>query len=241
MTAKALLAVVGLALVGACADSVSAPTTEVSSKSPAGFDRVIDVVKFRYTPGNGASKRVGDHMVVMPAGSVCDPATSGYGPTVWDTPCTAVNHSVIITATTYADADGHPYITFSPDLRFVPTKEVYLYLKDGKRNAASELTIGWCPSGATSSSQCVDESVNDPSVATQRVGRSPILSRRMKHMSGYLITGRGECSGVIDFLDDGSLFCNDGGLFRSGYMVASGLGSAGNSGSSVSRRRKAEK
>jgi len=238
MTAKALLAVVGLALVGACADSVSAPTTEVSSKAPAGFDRVVGVDKFRYTPSNGASKRIGDHMVVMPAGSVCDPSTSGYSPTLWDTPCTAVNHSIVITATTFSDAEGHPYITFSPDLRFVPTKEVYLYLKDGKRSSANELTIGWCPTGST---VCIDESVNDPSVATQRVGRSAILARRMKHMSGYLIVGRGDCSGVVEMLDDGSLFCNDGGLFRSGYMVASGLGSAGSSSSSVGRRKKAEK
>jgi len=238
MTAKALLAVAGLALAGACADSVSAPTREVSSKAPAGYDLIVGVQSFWYSPTDGAVVRIGDHMVVMPAGSVCDPATSGYDASLWDSPCSAVNHAVQITATAYADIEGHPYVQFSPDLRFSPTKEVDLYLKDGRRTVANPLAIVWCP---TSGIGCRDESLADPSLQTHRIGRSPILVRRLKHMSGYLLTGRGDCSGTIDILDDGSLFCNDGDLFRSGYMVASGLGSSGNSGSTVGRRKKAEK
>jgi hypothetical protein len=205
-------------------------------ESPAGYDLIVGVQSFWYTPSNGAIARIGDHMVVMPAGSVCDPATSGYGADLWDTPCNTVNHSVLITATTYNDIDGHPYLLFAPDLRFLPSKEVDLYLKDGRRTAARELAVAWCPTGGIT---CVDESINDPSLATQRVGRSAILFRRLKHMSGYYIVNRGECPGSIDMLDDGSLFCNDGSaLFRSGYMVASGLGGAGNSGGSISRRKR---
>jgi len=233
-SAKAFLAIVGLGLAGACADSVSAPTNEVSAKAPAGYDRVIGVDRFRYSPANGATKRIGDHMIVMPAGSVCDPATSGYNQTLWDAPCTPVNHSIVITATTFADAEGHPYVQFLPDLRFVPTKEVYLYLKDGKRSRAQELTINWCPTGSLT---CIDESLTDPSLATQRVGRSPILGRRLKHVSGYSVAARSECPGLISMLDDGSLFCDDGGMSRSGYILASGLGKSGN-GDSFGRRKK---
>jgi hypothetical protein len=235
ISAKAFFAVVGLAFAGACADSVSAPTSEVSSKAPAGFDRVIGVDRIRYTPGNGATKRIGDHMIVIPAGSVCDPATSGYGEALWDAPCTPVSHNLVITATTFADAEGHPYVQFLPDLRFVPTKEVRLFLKDGKRDRADNLSIRWCPTGGTT---CIDESLSDPSLATERVGKSSILSRRIKHISGYNIVPGGNCEGVAEQLPDGSWFCNTGGFLRSGYILASGLGKE--NGTTISRKKKAE-
>lgn len=234
ISAKALFAVVGLAFAGACADSVSAPTSEVSVKGPAGFDRVIGVDHFRYTPTSGAAKRLGEHMIVMPAGAVCDPATSGYGLAYWDAPCTPVTHSIIFTATTMADAQGHPYVTFSPDVRFSPAKEVYLYLKDGHRDRAQELSIYWCPTGGL---DCVDESKLDPSLQTERVGKSPILGRRLKHVSGYMITARDECPGTVTVGDDGSLICDGNSLARSGYILASGLGGK-SSGESFGRRKK---
>jgi hypothetical protein len=141
---------------------------------------------------------------------------------------------VTITATTMADAQGHPYVEFSPDLRFSPDKEVYLYLKDGKRTSAQTLSINWCPTGGTT---CIDESLTDPSLATKRVGKSSILGRRLKHVSGYNIVARDECSGSVSMLDDGSLFCNTDGSARSGYMVASGLGKPGTT-DSFGRRKK---
>jgi hypothetical protein len=233
ISAKAFFAVVSLAFAGACADSVSAPTSDVSAKGPAGFDRVIGVERFRYTPNTGVSKRIGDHMIVMPAGSICDPATSGYGPEFWDAPCTPVNHSIVITATTMADVEGHPYIQFLPDLRFAPTKEVYLYLKDSKHSRAQNLSINWCPTG---SATCIDEAALDPSLATERVGKSSILGRRLKHVSGYSITARGDCSGGVTVGDDGGLVCLDAGFARSGYILASGLGKSNNG--SLGRRKK---
>ena len=42
----------------------------------------------------------------------------------------------MITATSFADANGHPYVDFQPKLRFVPTKETYVYLRDRKGKAA---------------------------------------------------------------------------------------------------------
>jgi hypothetical protein len=221
ISAKSFFVVVSLAFAGACADSVSAPTSEVSTKAPAGFDRVIGVDRFRYTPSTGVTKRIGDHMIVMPAGSVSDPATTGYGPSYWDAPCTALNHSVVFTATTFADAGGHPYVTFSPDVRFSPSADVHLYLKDAKRNVAQDLSIEWCPTGAL---VCIDEAKNDPSLETQRIGRSSILGRRLKHVSGYMITARADCTGSIVPGDDGGLVCQIDGSARSGYILASGLG-----------------
>src|SRR5207248_2546789 len=149
---------------------------------------------------------LGDHMIVIPANGICDPTTSGYGAAYWDAPCTAVNHSITFTVTVLADADGHPYLDFQPAVRFVPTKETYLYLKDGKRTSGNELAIEYC---ATTLS-CVDESVNDPSLATFRVGKSSILGRRLKHFSGYNIAALSACAGEV--LDDLNVGCASGGL-----------------------------
>ena len=164
-SAKALLAIVGLGFAGACADSFNAPTSEVSAKAPAGYNKKDGVTTFQYIPKQGATKRFGDHMIVIAANGVCDPATSGYGAMAtdnWNAPCTAVNHPIVFTATSWTDADGHPYVEFQPAVRFVPDKETYLYLRDGKRTAPTDLTIRYCPTV----DNCIDESVNDPSLAT---------------------------------------------------------------------------
>ena len=43
---------------------------------------------------NGGVFFLGNHAVVFPAQSVCDPATSSYGPSTWDDPCTpAADHA----------------------------------------------------------------------------------------------------------------------------------------------------
>ena len=119
-SSKTILALVGLGFAGACSDSISAPTSEVSAKVPAAYTTVLGVSSFRYEPSTGLTQRLGDHVIVIPAGGVCDPALSSYGMGTWDDACTPLTHAIIITATTYADDEGHPYIDFQPALRFVP-------------------------------------------------------------------------------------------------------------------------
>jgi hypothetical protein len=228
-SAKALLSVVALGLATACSDSVSAPINEVSVKAPAGFTKVIGVSTFTYSPRNGVTKRIGEHVLVIPSGAVCDPATSGYGPSFWDQPCTTVKHPLVFTVTTYEDDNGRPFVHFQPSVRFSPDKEVNLYLKDGARQTAAELEINWC----NDAGQCFNESLSDASVKTRRVGHSSILARRVKHFSGYVVFNVGDCpSGNVTPLDDGSGYmCDDGrGASRSGYMLASGLAKGGSSG-----------
>jgi len=233
-SAKALLAIVGLGFAGACADSPLAPTNEVSSSAPAGYNKTVGVWTFQYTPRDGATKRLGDHLIVIPANGVCDPS-SGYGKAFWDAPCKPVNHSILFTATALTDLEGHPYIDFQPAVRFVPTTETFLYLKDAKRATPKDLVILYCATALT----CVDESLTDPTLVTVRVGTSNILGRRLKHFSGYNIAANGDCRGGTMSLDDGSQGCAGGGMDRSGYMVASGLAKNGNS--SFGRSHKAEK
>jgi hypothetical protein len=238
ISAKTLLAVVGFGLLGACADSVSAPTAEITAKNPAGFSKLVGTTTFVYNPGTGVTKRFGDHMIVIPAGAICDLGSS-YGFGQWDKPCNASTKSIVITALSFVDNDGHPYVDFQPALRFVPSKEVFLYMRDGVRDGSHVVSIQYCATPVS----CTDESKNDPSVATKRIGHSRILYRRLKHFSGYVINTGDECSGTIETLDDGTLWCNTdsrGGDSRSGYVVATGLGKT-STGDSFGRRRRADK
>jgi hypothetical protein len=239
ISAKTLLAIVGLGLAGACADQVSAPTAEITAKNPAGYNKMVGAATFTWSPSQGVTKSFGDHMIVIPAGGICD-LSSSYGSGEWDKPCTPATKPIVITVVSFVDADGHPYVDFEPALRFVPTKETFLYVKDGVRKSSNTLDIAYCATPVS----CIDESLTDPSLVTHRVGNSRILYRRVKHFSGYVIAYGGDCTGTVQLLDDGSLFCNTdagrGGDSRSGYVVASGLGKT-STGDTFGRRRRADK
>jgi hypothetical protein len=236
VSAQKMLAIVALAFVGACADSVSAPMRAVTAKAPAAFSTVVGVTSFVYTPEEGVTQRFGDHLISIPAGAICDPATSGYGADFWDLPCSPLATPLTITATSFVDDYGRPYVDFEPAIRFSPSTEVRLYLRDGRRPKGYVLSFAYCTPGGT----CVDESLQDSSLVTSRVGK--IFSRRLKHFSGYYITASDECTGSVEMTDDGSLYCNtDAGLMRSGYILASGLGSTSSNGSFGRRKKTPEK
>ena len=216
----AILVTVGLGFVGACSESLSAPMRTVSFKHPSQFDVVVGVTQFVYDPSAVLMQRLDNHVLVIPAGGVCDPATSSYGPEFWDSDCEPLTHSLNITATTLSDSAGHPYIDFEPALRFVPTMESDLYLYDAQRDTAAVIAIDYCNADAV----CVDESLTDSSLVTHRIGQSRFVTRRVKHFSGYSVLASDYCPGVIIPDPLGGLLCDDGsGFAQSGYMLASGL------------------
>jgi hypothetical protein len=219
--AKAFFAFVTIGLVSACSDTVVAPpTSEVSFKAPAAYSISAGIKTF-WVGSSGGTFQLGNHTITFPAGSICDPLLSSYGSTEWDKPCTAASRYILVTATMLEDAVGNPYVDFQPALRFVPTKEVSLFLKQG-RGKASELKMLYCNNLGV----CVDESIKDPTLAPRRVGKSSILVRRIKHFSGYSIAAGDECLGALTEDLTGSLMCVAEGLVlgrRSGYMVASGV------------------
>jgi hypothetical protein len=237
ISAKTILAFVGLGLAGACSDTASTPTMRVVSvKAPAGYDQVLDAVSFVYDPNASTNTvtRFGNHLLVIPANGICD-LSSSYGMGTWNDPCEPLTHSIVITITTFADDQGHPYVDFQPALRFNPDRETDLYLRDGWRDGEQMTVIDYC--GATL--DCVDESVNDSSLVTQRIGITSTLVRRIKHFSGYTVGTGDACNGTITQTDDGSLWCDDGrGVSRSGYMVASGLTKTDGASTGTPRRKK---
>lgn len=114
------------------------------------------------------------------ASSVCDPATSGYGPGLWDTPCTPLAKSIVITAKSWINpTTGHVNTDFSPELRFVPqqTIGVTVFLHDSSPSLSDR--IDYCSDGV-----CVDDSLVDGVLVTSRDG-SGFVYRVIKHFSGY--------------------------------------------------------
>jgi hypothetical protein len=217
--AKKLFAVATIGLAAACADGNVAPKETAAFKAPASFTIVDGVQTFTVSNSEGAVQRLGQHVIVFPAGSICDPRLSSYGPTEWDKPCLPLQGSITITATMLRDNENHPYVDFQPALRFAPTKNVMLFLRNGRSSYPTQLSMMVCNALLL----CYDESMNDPSLKPFRVGQTSMIGRRVKHFTGYMISVGDRCEGSITQEPDGSWMCNTEGMERrSGYMVASG-------------------
>lgn len=131
----------------------------------------------------------GINTVRFPAGSICDPATSSYGPGTWDAPCTAAT-SPIELPITVSLVNSRLQIDFGRDLRFVPSADpsqhVTLTIKNpAVTNTTEDLAryaIFYVPSGT---STLIDEGRSDPSLVTVVSRKDGTVSRRLKHFTGY--------------------------------------------------------
>jgi hypothetical protein len=227
--AKAFFAFATIATIQACADNSVAPSTPAAPafSGPAAYNTLQGVVIFTVDNSTGGTFRLGQHVISFQAGAICS-LTSSYGATEWNKPCTAARGSVTITATLMRDNENHPYVDFQPAMRFAPDKDVMLFLRNGLSSRATLLNVQYC----NNLGYCVNESLNDPSVAPFRVGKTSYIGRRLKHFSGYLVQAGDNCEGTLTQEADGSWMCytDDGMTRRSGYMVASGLQDGDNQG-----------
>jgi len=142
-----------------------------------------------YVGPNGGVFYTGDHAVVFPAGSVCDPATSSYGPGTWDDSCSPLQSTLRVHAEVRR-RDGKTSVDFTPALRFVPStsssKWVWIVMfSPDARDATGDLSrfnILYAPTvGATT----IDETVSDASLRTYVDTSMGISLRRIKHFSAY--------------------------------------------------------
>ena len=117
------------------------------------------------------------------ASSVCDLLTSSYGPTEWDRPCVPSALPVKITAKTWTDANGLSHADFQPAMRFVPSHQVVLSMRNRDGLISSRMRVDFCTDVG-----CINEAALDPSVATVLNGTTGTASRRVKHFSGYMVT-----------------------------------------------------
>ncbi|MEO8562224.1 MAG: hypothetical protein ABI601_09130 [bacterium] len=140
----------------------------------------------------------GNHAVVFPAQSICDPATSGYGAEKWDTPCTPLQTSLKIHAEVRRK-EGKTWVDFTPSLRFVPTTNpsrwvwMVMYTPEaaGASGDLSRFNILWTNQIGGSA---VDETILDPSMRTYVDTWMGMSMRRIKHFSGYVTTSGRSCS-----------------------------------------------
>jgi hypothetical protein len=209
---RAFVALGTLATLGACADSNTvAPTTEEQVfHAPANFTQVGTSVVFRVDNSDGVTQEIGEHILYVQPGAICD-LSSSYGPTTWDSDCKPLRGSVTITATVFSGPNGQPYVDFQPAMRFSPRKQAYLFLRTDRANSETQmqrLLINYC----NALGNCVDDSLTDASLKPFALDQYGVVGRRVKHFSGYVVAYE-QCAGCTN---------NDMLLRRSGYMVASG-------------------
>lgn len=190
-----------LTLLAACSavDQATAPAqNEARPVGAPSFDVIINSVApdsssvdFTVTPTGGLFA-IGRHGVYFPANSICDPATSSYGPGTWDEPCTPLDRSIDLHAEVRTNDDGSTWVDFTPAIRFVPTDNseqvVWMMMKTGVDVTADNyLKFGmlWMPNGTPD--QLVNEAASDASLKTYVDVNRDVVFRRVKHFSGYLV------------------------------------------------------
>jgi hypothetical protein len=157
-------------------------------------------VTFTIDPNASAYIAIGPHYLYIPANSVCDPTTSGYGVGTWTLPCASLTKPITVTARASL-YNGHPLVEFDTHLRFRPTTDtrydVMLYLRDDRATSAS--TITWCPE---SSAYCVDEAklAFGSQLETRFDPAALYVYRKIEHFSGYNVTGGREGCDPLDII-----------------------------------------
>jgi hypothetical protein len=142
-----------------------------------------------YVGAGGGVFYTGNHAVVFPAGSVCDPAASTYGPGTWDDACSPLQSTLKVHAEVRR-RDGATWVDFTPALRFVPStnssKWVWMVMYSPEAKDAtgdlSRFNILYAP---TLGGKPVDETATDSSLRTYVDTWSGVSIRRIKHFSAY--------------------------------------------------------
>jgi hypothetical protein len=201
-----MLAVAGVLLTACAGDSLRPPALQKTSElrtspfvpTPA-QKALVGVSDGTYTtyidPTRNQTLTLGASRLEIPAYAVCDLDRSSYGSDKWDDNCARESSRFKITAVVRNAATDHPSVDFEPALRFSPDKKVnlYLYVTDDATLDASRI-VKYCNANG-----CVDESIADPSVASNVDLENRVVFRRIKHFSGFIVLSLMESAG--DALD----------------------------------------
>jgi hypothetical protein len=225
------------ALAVSCRESSVAPSSASERAQLASSARGLDkgtttlLAKIEISPEGGTYK-VGDFSVVFPAGAVCDPSTTKYGARYWNDDCTALTRSITVNVVAQTHRN-RTSIDFQPDLRFRPNAGWVTIQTDAYRNvltnsgvrtlAATEPSfryfgILYVPTGGRSR---IDEvaATGDRSMITYIDRTTGIVSRRIKHFSGFLVSSGFTCTTANEVET-----CTPSGLGGLGDPVTGGVG-----------------
>lgn len=142
---------------------------------------------------------VGNHAVVFPKRSICDPARSTYGD--WDSACPTIGKPIQIHAVVRNEG-GRTWVDFSPELRFAPSADpsrwvwMFMYTPDA-RGATGDLSRFNILYAQSIGGVTVDDAAGDPTLRTYVDTRTGVSVRRIKHFSGYTASAGRSCDGVV--------------------------------------------
>lgn len=211
---KTVSTLVTMVVIAGCQDNlVSAP--QASSVAPAsmmlapdgaprlslmGNEKGNNEVEFTVSP-NGGVYFIGNNAVVFPARSICDPATSSYGPGTWDSPCEPLSSPLKIHATIRTATLG-TWVDFSPSLRFVPSSNskqwVWMTMYTPAVIGAKDLSAFNILFATKIGAAGIDESPSDATLRTYVDTRGGVATRRIKHFTGYMTSSGKACDPKVD-------------------------------------------
>ena len=141
---------------------------------------------------------VGNHAVIFPANSICDPAVSSYGPGEWDKTCRTIRKPITITAQVKT-VDGVKAVDFTPSLRFAPSQNpaqwVWIYMYTPEARGAADVSQFNILFAETFGATPVNDAADDPTLRTYVDSNTGLSFRRIKHFSGYIVTTGYTCVG----------------------------------------------
>jgi hypothetical protein len=200
-------AVASIALLAGCSDQATAPKVVSMPPGAPKLDVIVDHMAvdstsadFTVTPSGGVFV-IGPHAIKFPANSICDPASSSYGPDQWDVPCEPLAEAIQIHAEV-RNQDGYAWVDFTPSLRFVPTDNpdqyVWILMKSQDAFNATDVSpfgIFWSQALGQPG---IDEAATDPSQVTYLWREGGIVFRRIKHFTGYYVHDRLDLGVILD-------------------------------------------
>ena len=159
-----------------------------------------DDVEFTVT-SNGGVFLLGNHAVVFPARSICDPDKSSYGEGTWDSPCVPLKGALKIHATVRSAQLG-TWVDFTPSLRFVPSNDshqwVYMYMNAPSAVGAADLSGFSILFAPAMGAQGINDAISDPSLRTYVDTHSGLTMRRIKHFTGYMTSSGRSCDPAVE-------------------------------------------
>ena len=146
---------------------------------------------------NGGIFNAGNHAVVFPAQSVCDPATSSYGPGTWDDPCTPLQSPITVHAEVRRVNGSRP--RWTSRRRCASCRRTIRHAGSGwsctpRRPSAARISPDSTFCGrAAFGAAAVDETPADSSLRTYVDTWQGVSLRRIKHFSGYVAPASRSC------------------------------------------------
>ena len=211
-----------MAVLAGCADNTFsgpvAPSSAAASAAPASMimapaDRpALSLIGGRssnttadFTVGpQGGVFFVGNHAVVFPKKSICDPTTTDYS--AWDSACKTIGKPLHIHAVVRTE-NGRTWVDFSPELRFAPSDNssqwvwMFMYTPDA-RGATGDLSRFNILYAQSIGGVTTDDAASDATLRTYVDTKTGISMRRIKHFSGYTASAGRDCATSISGCED---------------------------------------